>query len=409
MQLYDLPVVGYILKPMLGWFLGMEEPEEVEVEEQIISEEDYFDKIVKESDEEFLNKYKSILGNSETEENKPIKVEVTNSNQGLDDIVKDFDIFVDRKEDKLDTEPKEWNEYIGQEGAKETIRETIQAVKNDISLPYPHILINGFAGSGKSALIHLLAIKSGLPLIETVGGNLEEARDVYKLLEKLPKKPPYGIIFIDEIHSIKKELGELLLPAVQMFKVCNKPIPYFTLAGATTDTGTLTEKLSPLVDRCKQKFDLKPYKNEELAKILKNVAKKKKLDIGKDALLEIASRSRNTPRLAIGNLDNIYYYVKYLNKNFISKEDVIKKLEKLEVFENGVTSRDIKLLRYLAKQETPLGQNTLEQKMNVDKKTYSNNIEPFLVRRELVVRTPRGRIISNRGRELLKKLKEECK
>ena len=110
------------------------------------------------------------------------------------------------------------------------------------------------------------------------------------------------IIFIDEIHGLKKEVGELLLPAVQLFKVANKPIPYFTLAGATTDLGFLTKKLSPLVDRCKQQFILRPYTDQELATIINNQAKKRDLEFTQEALLEIASRSKQTPRLSLGLL-----------------------------------------------------------------------------------------------------------
>lgn len=333
--------------------------------------------------------------------------EVVDYNEEIvDDELDKYNLFVERKEDKLDTEPKDWNEYIGQGAVKETIKETLQALEQDITLPYPHILISGNAGYGKSALIHLLALKSNLHLIETCAGNLQEPKDIYNLLSKLRKEPPYSIIFIDEIHGVKKEIGELLLPAVQMFKVNNRPIPYFCLAGATTDLGAFTEKLSPLVDRCKQQFVLKPYSNEELATIIKNIIKKRDMNIKDDALLEIASRSRQTPRLAIGNLDKVWYYSKAKNINTITKKEVIDKLEKLGIHEKGITDRDIELLEYLNRQEKPVGQSAITQKLNIDKKTYLFNTEPFLVRHEYLSRTPRGRIISPLGREIIKEIKK---
>lgn len=349
---------------------------------------------------------------SNKEENLNIEIsEVKDKNEPendeeVDEILKEYDMFVDRKADKLDTEPKEWSEYIGQEPIKETIKETILAIQNVKDIPYPHIIVSGSAGYGKSALIHLLARKSKLPLIETIAGNLQEPKDIYRLLSRLKKEPPYSIIFIDEIHGIKKEIGELLLPAVQMFKVSNKPIPYFTLAGATTDLGLLTEKLSPLVDRCKQQFVLEAYSNEELSTILDNIRKKRNINISKRGLLEIASRARQTPRLAIGQLENIYYYALAKKIQKIEREDVINKLNKMGIYKNGITIRDIRLLKYLNNNEKPVGQSAITQKLNLDKKTYMNNIEPFLVRNDFINRTPRGRIITELGREYIKNRKE---
>lgn len=336
---------------------------------------------------------------------EPLKVEITSPHENLEK----YNFFIDRKEDKLDTEPKFWKEYIGQEATKDTIKETLQAIKNDKTIPYPHILISGNAGYGKSALIHLLARQSNLHLIETIAGNLEKPDDIYKLFAQLKKEPPYSIIFIDEIHGLKKEVGELLLPAVQLFKVANKPIPYFTLAGATTDLGLLTKKLSPLVDRCKQQFILRAYSNEELATIINNQAKKRDLEFTPDALIEIASRSKQTPRLALGLLDNIYYYAKYKNITKIDKEIAIQKMENLKIHKGGITEKDIKLLTYLSKQNTPVGANTLTQVLNTDNLTYQYFIEPFLVRKEFIVRTPRGRVISSQGKDLLKGLSNENK
>jgi len=336
--------------------------------------------------------------NTENMDNYPLQVEVVNTNKNLEK----YDFFVDRKEDKLDTEPKNWEEYIGQEETKSTIRETLQAVNNDKTIPYPHLLISGNAGYGKSALIHLLSKKSQFPLIETVAGNLKEKEDIYELLAKLTKEFPFSIIFIDEIHGLKKEIGEILLPITQTFKVNNRPIPYFTLAGATTDLGALAKKLSPLVDRCKQKFILRPYTNKELAKIIKNQAIKRDLEFTKDTLLEIASRSRETPRLALSLLDNIYYYAKFKRINKTSKGVAIKKMNNLRIYENGVTDKDINLLSYLSNQKNPVGLDTIIQVLNTDKLTYQYYIEPFLVRKRFISKTPRGRIIGKEGEIYLK-------
>lgn len=314
-----------------------------------------------------------------------------------------YNIFVDRVEDKMDTEPKQWKEYIGQEAVKSTIQETLTALEGE-DIPYPHILISGSAGYGKSSLIHLLALQSQYPLIETVAGNLETKEDVYKLLAKLSKNPPYSIIFLDEAGGILKNIGEILLPIIQTFKVENKSIPYFTFAAATTDLGLLTSKLSPLVDRCKQQFVLNPYNIEELAAILQNIATRKDIKIDKEALIEISSRARETPRIALGYLDNIYYYMKANKKQFIDKKMVITKLENLGIKKGGITIRDVELLRYLSRQNKPVGMSAIQQKMNIDNKTYINNIEPFLVRKEFIFRSPRGRLISEIGREYLKEV-----
>jgi Holliday junction DNA helicase RuvB len=262
-------------------------------------------------------------------------------------------------------------------------------------------LISGSPGYGKSALVHLLASESKLPLIETIAGNIQKPEDIYNLLSRLSKTPPYSILFIDEVHSINKEIAELLLPALQMFKVANRPIPYFTFAGATTDLGLLTKKLSPLVDRCSQQFILNPYTNEELSQIVLNIAKKRKINITDEALLELADRSRQTPRLAIGHLTNVYYYIKANGLSIIKKENVIRKLDSLGVHEKGITNQDIILLEYLNSNVKPIGQSTISQKLNIDGNTYLYTIEPFLLRQGFVNRTSRGRVIGLVGKEYL--------
>ena len=349
---------------------------------------------------EFINKLgiKNINSNIQ-------KVELIKSEENLEK----YNFFVNRKDDILDTEPHNWKDYIGQEETKETIKETLEAIKQHKNIPYPHILISGNAGIGKSSLIHLLAEKSKLPLIETVAGNLEEKKDVYELLAKLPKKPPYGIIFIDELAGISKIIGEILLPIIQTFKVNNKPIPYFTFAGATTDLGLLNKKLSPLVDRCKQKFRLRPYNNEELAKIIYNQAKKRNIEFTEKALLEIASRSRETPRIALGYLDNIYYFALFRNIKKIDYLTAIEKMEKLKIYKLGITNEDIELLKYLSIQEKPIGLSTLTQVLNIDELTYKNTLEPFLVRKKFIGKTSRGRILLEEGRKYLEKIKKKVK
>ena len=327
--------------------------------------------------------------------NNPLEAKTT------DEVLKDFDIFVDRPENKLDTEPNSWEEYIGQTAYKETMQETLKAVLQDGNISYPHILISGSPGYGKSALIHLLAKESNLPLIETISGNLQKPEDIYSLLARLSKKPPYSILFIDELHSITKEIAELLLPALQMFKVANQAIPYFTFAGATTDLGLLTKKLAPLVDRCQQVFVLNPYTNEELGKIVLNIALKRNININNEALLEIADRARQTPRLALNHLFSVYYAVKARGISIIKKENVEQKLNSLGIYKSGITKQDIILLEYLNSSAKPVGQSAISQKLNVDGETYLYTIEPILIRQGYINRTARGRILDAKGKDYI--------
>lgn len=318
---------------------------------------------------------------------KPLSVVIEEKTLDLSNIKFDESI-----EDKKSFRPTTWDQYISQENIKGEMIDNVNGCKK-LDEIYPHTIINGSAGSGKTALAELLAKELNVPFVQCIGNDLIDRQIV---VDKIAQAQG-GIFFVDEIHTISNRIGNWLLPCLEDWKIQGKKIEKFTLMGATTEKGELIRRLKPFVDRCEQ-LTLEEYKEEDIIKIIKQYKENvyPEINIDEKVFIKIAKNSRLTPRNAIRLLK---LYVRVENINLI--------FERQGIIKDGITKKDIKLLEYLNNNEKAVGLEAIALYLGTSKNNYLYEIEGFLMQTGLIIRQPRGRCISSKGKELLNKIKVE--
>ena len=304
--------------------------------------------------------------------------------------------------------PLSWQEYIGQEKIKKNLQIFIEAAKKR-GESLDHILFFGPPGLGKTTLATIIANQMQASIKTTAAPMIEKSGDLAAILTNLEEG---DILFIDEIHRLTPAIEEILYPAMEDYRLdiiigsgpaaqtIKIDLPRFTLIGATTRAGMLSH---PLRDRFGMHFRLEFYKPDELAKIITNAANKLGKTIEKDAALEIAKRSRGTPRIALRLLKRVRDFSDVANEEKIVLERTLEALEALGVDERGFDELDLRLLRLLAEAKgRPLGLSTIAAALSEDEGTIEDVIEPFLLANGYIERTARGRIATPKTYELLK-------
>ena len=298
--------------------------------------------------------------------------------------------------------PKTLSEYIGQETAKENLKVFIEAAKiRGESLD--HVLLYGPPGLGKTTLAGIIANELGVSLRITSGPAIEKPGDLAALLTNLNQG---DVLFIDEIHRLSRSVEEILYPSMEDFSIdiitgkgqmaasYHLPLPKFTLVGATTRAGQLT---APLRDRFGVILRLELYTPQELAEIVTRSAGILDIEIKPDGALEIASRSRGTPRIANRLLKRVrdFAQVKYDGK--ITKEVATFALDLLEVDKYGLDQNDRNILLTIIEkfQGGPVGLDTLAASLGEDAGTIEDVYEPYLVKNGFINRTPKGRVATD--------------
>jgi len=297
--------------------------------------------------------------------------------------------------------PKNFDDYIGQSALKETLKITIEAAKKR-NKPLDHLLFYGPPGLGKTTLSGVIAQQMGVEIKITSAPALERPRDIIGILMSLKGGE---ILFIDEIHRLNRVTEEILYPAMEDFyldmttgksqtvKTLRVELPKFTLIGATTKAGELS---GPLRDRFGIVHRLEFYTEEELAKVVTRTAKILEIDIDNAGALEIARRSRGTPRIANRLVKRVsdYAIVKYDGK--ITEEVSKNSLDTLNIDEYGLDSTDRTLLKLIIEKYEggPVGIETIAAAIGEDVRTLEDVCEPFLLQAGLLQRTPRGRKVS---------------
>ncbi len=295
--------------------------------------------------------------------------------------------------------PKNLQDYIGQSVVREQMDLFIQATRARQEA-LDHVLIFGPPGLGKTTLAHIIAHELGVNLRQTSGPVLERAGDVAALLTNLQER---DILFIDEIHRLSPVVEEVLYPAMEDYQLdimigegpaarsIKLNLPPFTLIGATTRAGLLT---SPLRDRFGIVQRLEFYQVAELAQIVQRSANIFGISMNIPSAEEIARRSRGTPRIANRLLRRVRDYAEVKNNGQISIDIVQRALDMLDVDDQGFDMMDRKLLLALIDKfgGGPVGIESLAASISEERGTIEDVIEPFLIQRGFIMRTPRGRI-----------------
>ncbi|MHB8881837.1 MAG: Holliday junction branch migration DNA helicase RuvB [Thermodesulfovibrionales bacterium] len=310
----------------------------------------------------------------------------------------------------LNLRPVTLDEFVGQDKIKENLKIFIQAAaKRKETLD--HILFCGPPGLGKTTLSHIIAAELKVSLKTTSGPVLERAGDLAAILTNLSDR---DILFIDEIHRMPRIVEEVLYPAMEDFQLdiiigqgpnartMKIPLPKFTLIGATTRTGLLT---SPLRDRFGIIDRLSYYSAEELRKIVLRSSALMKIGIDQDAALEIAGRSRGTPRIANRLLKRVRDFAQVLGNGRIDLKIARSSLHSLDVDDRGLDDMDRKLLLTIIEKFSggPVGIETIAASLREDKETIEDVYEPYLMQEGFLERTPRGRVASKAAYEHLGK------
>ena len=304
--------------------------------------------------------------------------------------------------------PKTLREYIGQEKAKGNLEVFIQAAKMR-SEPLDHVLLHGPPGLGKTTLSGIIANEMGVNIRITSGPAIEKAGDLAALLTNLNEN---DILFVDEIHRLNRSVEEVLYPAMEDYAIdiiigkgpsansIRLDLPRFTLIGATTRAGQLS---APLRDRFGVTLRLELYTPEELALIVTRSAGILDAPIEPEGAMEIARRSRGTPRIANRMLRRVRDFAQVVGDGVITRELADKALTALEVDRLGLDSIDRRMLRAIIEYYGggPVGLETLAATINEEAVTLEDVYEPYLMQIGFLTRTPRGRCVTAKAYEHL--------
>lgn len=309
-----------------------------------------------------------------------------------------------KQNDLVSLRPETLTEYIGQQNVVKTLTLFLEAVKNR-GTPAEHILFYGPPGIGKTTLSHIIARELKGTIRVTSGAAITKTGDLAAILTNLKDN---DVLFIDEIHRLPKPVEEMLYPVIEDYfldivigkgpsaRTVRLPIPKITVVGATTKLALIS---APMRDRFGLLLRLDYYTDQDMVTIIMRSADLMKIKINKGAAVQIAKRSRKTPRVANRILKRARDIVEVDGYKMIDEDVVAKLFSLLEIDEMGLSDIDIQYLRVIAErfQNSPIGIDTIASSLAEDRRTIEEFIEPYLLRIGFIKKTPRGRVVTPKG------------
>ncbi|MEQ9115308.1 MAG: Holliday junction branch migration DNA helicase RuvB [Rickettsiales bacterium] len=326
------------------------------------------------------------------------------SDRLVDKNTKDEEAFIEKS-----LRPQSFNAFIGQKQVLDNLRVFIGSAKEK-KKNLDHVLLYGPPGLGKTSIAKIISLELGSNFRSTSGPILSKAGDLAAILTNLEEN---DVLFIDEIHRLSPIVEEILYPAMEDFKldliigegpsaktVCID-LPKFTLIGATTRIGLLT---NPLRDRFGIPLRMSFYEEEDLKIIIQRAAKLIDVEVDSEGAEEISRRSRGTPRIALRLLKRVADYANYHKEKVLNQKVADIALINLEVDQVGLDSNDYRYLKFICEkyQGGPVGVDTIAAGMSEHKDSIEEIIEPFLLQQGFIQRTPRGRLATPRTFEHLR-------
>lgn len=300
--------------------------------------------------------------------------------------------------------PPRLDEFIGQAEAKERLRIYLAAAKARQE-PLDHVLLQGPPGLGKTTLAQIIARELDVDVRISSGPAIEKAGDLAAILTNLR---PHDVFFIDEIHRLRRNVEEILYPAMEDGKIdiilgegpsaqsLRIDLPPFTLVGATTRAGLIS---APMRDRFEVSFRLGFYSTEELRQIIIRAGRLLGISVSEDGAEELAKRARGTPRIANRLLRRTRDYAEVRGDGYIDREIARRSLDLLGIDEAGLDELDHSLLDALIRKFDggPVGLETLSASLSEERDTLTDVVEPYLLQEGFIQRTPQGRIATERA------------